>query len=358
MRHCCTLAICLIVFLAASVGVAAMESATGTPSPVSLVPGFSMAPVPQADQSITDKGYFIYDLAAGDESTGSVRLENPGEEPVTVELAAVDAQTARLGGNAYGEPTDTPVAVGSWLELTESRVTLDPGEQAVVEFAVKTPAKIKPGQYLGGISALVPTTMQGTATTSNAGGAGATLSVQPRYVIAVEVDVPGEWTPSMTITGASALEVPSGTKLGIAMENTGDTFIAPTGSVTLTNAQATPILEQPIKMSTFLTGSDIVYPVAWPGAPEAGQYAVDVELNYADDKTATYRGAFAVSDNAPVAQPAPGAEPQPAAQPEAAPAPAASFLQPWMIYTIIGLLALVVILFVVVLLHSRRNATL
>ena len=357
MRPCCTLIGGLMVFLATSVGVAAQESATGTPSPDSLVPAFSMAPAPQADRSITDKGYFVYELAAGDESTGSVRLENPGEEPVTVELAAVDAQTACLGGNAYGSATDDPVAVGTWLELAESQVALDPGEEAFVEFTVQTPADIAPGQYLGGISALVPTAPQGTPLTDDAGGAGAALSVQPRYVIAVEVDVPGEWTPSLTITGASALEVPSGTKLGIAMENTGDTFIAPQGSVTLTNAEATPILEQPIKMSTFLTGSDIVYPVAWPGAPEAGQYAVDVELNYADDKIATYRGTFTVSENAPVAQPAPGEEPRPAAQPAATPTPAASFLQPWMIYTIIGLLALLVILLILVLLRGRRSST-
>lgn len=356
MRPCGTLIFGLVVFLATSVGVAAQESAPGTPSPESLAPAFSVAPAPQVERSITDKGYFVYELAAGDERTGSVRLENPGEQPVTVELAAVDAQTARLGGNAYGNASDTPVAVGTWLELAKSQVALDPGEEALVEFTIRTPEGIAPGQYLGGISALVPTADQGTPTTDDAGGAGALLSVQPRYVIAVEVDVPGDWEPSMTITGASALEVPSGTKLGIAMENTGDTFIAPQGSVTLTNAQATPILEQPIKMSTFLTGSDIVYPVTWPGAPEAGQYAVDVELNYADDMVATYRGMLTVSDNAPVAQPAPGAEPQPAAQPAAAPVPAASFLQPWMIYTIIGLLALLVILLIVMLLRGRRGS--
>ena len=100
-----------------------------------------------------------------------MRLENPGEEPVTVELVAVDAQTARLGGNAYGDPTDDPIAVGTWLELAESQVTLDPGEQAFVDFTVQTPRDITPGQYLGGISALVPTAPQGTPTTADAGGA-------------------------------------------------------------------------------------------------------------------------------------------------------------------------------------------
>jgi hypothetical protein len=90
--------------------------------------------------------------------------------------------------------------------------------------------------------------------------------------------------------------------------------------------------------------------------PEGGQYAVDVELNYADDKVATYRGTFNVSDNATAAQPAPGAEAQPAVQPAAAPV-APSFLQPWMIFTFIGLLLLMVVLLIVVLLRGRRNSS-
>ena len=113
--------------------------------------------------------------------------------------------------------------------------------------------------------------------------------------------MPGEWAPEMSIAGASAVEQPSGTKLGIALRNTGDTFVKPTGAVTLTDAAGVEILNQPIEMGTFLTGSEITYPVAWPGVPVGGEYGVEVELNYAGDQVARYRGTLTVSDDVPAA---------------------------------------------------------
>lgn len=357
MRNPMVLIASLIAFLALSSGAHAQNIASGTPAatPVPALSAFEISPEAGADPTTTAQGFFVYQLSAGDEATGSVRVTNPGAAPVTVALAEVDAETAQTGGSAFADAAATPVATAKWLHLDESQVTLGPGDETSVAFTVQPPPGTAPGQYLAGITAFVPAVKE--APTGDAGQASASLTMQTRYVIGVQVDVPGEWTPALSITGASAMEQPSGTRLGITMRNTGDTFIKPKGKVTLSNAEATPILTQPIALGTFLAGTDLTYPVAWPGAPEAGQYAVDVELNYADDRIATYSGTFTVSENAPAAQPAPGEEPQPAVQPAAAPAPAASFLQPWMIYTIIGLLALVVLLLVVLLLRGRRSST-
>jgi hypothetical protein len=172
-------------------------------------------------------------------------------------------------------------------------------------------------------------------------------------VIGVQVDVPGEWVPSIRITGAEALEQMSGTQLGIAMRNDGDTFLKPEGSITLTNADAKLILSQPIKLDTFVTGTEITYPVAWPGIPVGGEYGVDVELNYADGKVARYRGMLTVRDDAPFAPPAPGEETQPGLVP--APAPATSPIQPPTPIAIGGLLVLVVILLAATVMYERRN---
>ncbi len=357
MRSTMILVVSLVALLGFSSGTYAQDIGSGTPAatPAPAVNAFEIGPEPGADPATTAQGFFVYELPAGDDATGSVRVVNPGLAPVTVELAGVDAETAQTGGSAFADAAASPVAAAMWLHLDETQVTLEPGDEKSVAFNVQPPAGTAPGQYLAGITAFVPAVKE--AATSDAGQAGASITMQTRYVIGVQVDVPGEWTPAMTITGANAMEQPSGTRLGITMENTGDTFIKPEGKVALSNAEATPILEQPIQLGTFVTGTNITYPVAWPGVPAGGDYAVDVELNYADDKVATYRGTFNVSDNAPVAQPAPGEEPQPAAQPATAPAPASSFLQPWMIYTIIGLLVLLVVLLVVVLLRGRRNSS-
>ena len=356
MRHAIVLITSLLAFLAFSPGAYAQDAGSATPAapPAAATNAFEIGPEPGADPVTTDQGFFVYELVAGDEATGSVRVTNPGTEPVTIELAEVDAETAQTGGSSFADAAATPAAAAMWLSLDESRVTLEPGEQTSVAFTVQPPAGTAPGQYLAGITAFVPAATNDSG--AEVGQAGASVTMQTRYVIGVQVDVPGEWTPEMTITGASAMEQPSGTKLGIAMENTGDTFIRPEGKVTLSNAEATPILTQPIALGTFLTGTELTYPVAWPGAPLGGDYGVDVELNYGDNQVASYRGMLTVSDNAPVAAPVPNEETQPVASPLPAPEPASSFIQPWMILAIIGLLALMVVGLAVALLRSRRSA--
>lgn len=350
MRRLVPLALALFALFATPARIPAQETAVATPTSTPVASGLEIAPEPQADPGITAKGYFVYELAAGAEATGSIRLRNPDDEPVTVEFATVDADTAQLGGTAYSPSDIEPAAAGAWLSLDESRISLAPGEEALVHFAVQVPKETTPGQYLAGIAAFIPVEREGTPTAGDA-SAGASIIVQPRYVIGVEVDVPGAWTPSLTITGASALEQPSGTKLGIAIRNDGDTFLWPKGSVTLSNAEATPILSEPIELGTFITGSGITYPVAWPGVPQGGDYGVEVELRYANDKIARYRGTLTVSDDAPVAQPAPGEESRVAAP--AAP-PAASPIQPWMLYLIAGLLGLIALLLALLLVRSRQ----
>ena len=354
MRNAIILIASLVALLALPAATVAQDAA-GTPAatPAAALNAFEIGPEAGEDPATTAQGYFVYELAGGDEANGSVRLLNPRTAPVTVELAEVDAETAQQGGSAFADAAATPVAAAMWLRLDESQVTLAPGEERSVAFTVQPPADAAPGQYLAGITAYVPAAPEEIATTGG-NQAGASVTMQTRYVIGVQVDVPGAWTPSMTITGASALEQPSGTKLGIAMTNDGDEFLKPQGSVTLSNAEATPILTQPIQLGTFLTGTDVTYPVAWPGVPLGGEYGVEVELNYATDKVARYSGTLNVSDNAPVAAPLPGEEAQ---QPVAAPAPAPepSFLQPWMLILVGGLLLAVVIL-LVVLMRGRRSA--
>jgi hypothetical protein len=228
-----------------------------------------------------------------------------------------------------------------------------PSEQRLIAFSMRPPAGTAPGQYLAGIAAYVANEPSDEAIVTAANQAGAGINLQTRYVIGVQIDVPGEWRPSLAITGASALEQPSGTKLGIDLRNNGDIFLKPTGSVTLTDASGKQLLTQPIRIDTVLPGTEMVYPIAWPGVPAAGTYDVIVELAYADDLVASYRGQIAVSDDAPVAPPRAG-DPLAAVAPMTPP-PAS--VPTWMIYTLGLLLLAVVILLALNLLRNSRRAT-
>lgn len=324
---------------------------------------FSFSPVESKDPAVTQKGYFVYSLKPGGSAAGSVLLQNTSKRPVIIELAVLDAETAQTGGSSFSATGATPKAVGTWVVLTEPRVTLEPDKQQEVQFSVRVPQSVKPGQYLAGITAYVPS-KPSEAAKRNENQAGASVNVQTRYVIAVQVNVPGAQVPSLTISSVSLLEQPTGRYIGIAMKNDGGLLLKPSGSITLTDSGGKQVLDEQIKMDTFVTGTETTYPIALPANIRPGKYVVDVNLTYATDKVASYNGAIEIKAPATSAQAAPqtGTEQRTqqqattpgAASPAGAQATApASAIQPWMVYALAGLLLLAVVLLALNLLRGR-----
>ncbi len=348
------LATLVIMVLSTLAAFPSMSSAQGEEND----PQFSVAPVPAKDRAVTEKGYFVYKLSPGGRATGRVLLQNIGKKSVTINLALVDAATGQTGGSAFALTEDKPAAVGTWVKLDEPTALLEPNTEKQVGFTVQVPSTIKPGQYLAGIAAYVPDRAPGQTAVPGGNEAGAVINVRTRYVIAVQVDVPGTWTPSLTIPSVSVLNQPNGTYIGVRMKNDGGTFLKPSGSVTLTDSSGRQMLSQPIKLDTFVTGTEITYPIAWPGEPKAGKYNVSVKMSYAKDKTAVYDGTLEIvsapsqtgeSGGAPQGSGAAGATNQPAQ----GGIQGASGIQPWMLYALGTLLVLVVILLVLILLRGR-----
>ncbi|MDQ3707391.1 MAG: DUF916 domain-containing protein [Chloroflexota bacterium] len=247
-----------------------------------------MSAVPASDPAVTAKGYFIYKVQSSASVTGSVLLKNPGTEAITVELAAVDAITAQTGGSAFETGDVKTRATGAWLKFAASSVTLAVGTQQVVDFSVNVPASTRPGQYLAGISAYAPN-IPATAVVNQGGSKmDANVTVQTRYVIAVQVDVEGAWTPSMKIDSVALVQQPSGPFIGVRMKNDGDTLFKSSGTFVLADAGGKRILEQPIHLGTFVPGTEILYPVKWSGELAQGTYKVEVAVDYGANKQATY----------------------------------------------------------------------
>lgn len=332
-----TFVVVLAVLLATLLSPVPGHTQTTPDAPVGAsVVDFKFGLVPGADPATTAKGYFVYTLKEGDEAAGMVRVKNPGSEPVTVKLAPVDGITAQTGGSAFTAPDTPPTHVGAWVHLKQPSVTVAPGDGALVPFTITLPSGTAPGQYLAGISAYIHATPQVVADIG-AKQVGASITLQTRYVIGIEVDVPGDWEPSLQITNAHALEQPSGTRLGIDLRNDGDTLLEPEGTVTLTDATGKTLLLAPIKLGTIVTGTDVTYPVAWPGVPLAGDYGVAVELTYAGGHVARYDGTLSVSANVPAAQGAQGRAQSDTSALAKLPTPMR------VIYAIIGLLALIIL---------------
>jgi hypothetical protein len=270
--------------------------------------GFGIAPVAVSDPSVTVNGYFVYKLQSSASITGSVMLKNPGSKPLTIQLAAVSAMTAQGGGSAFSASDAPPEGVATWLKFTESSVTLPAGMQKPVDFTVSVPQATKPGQYLAGISAYIANVPPTAGADQDGDHLGASVAMQMRYVIGVQVDIEGAWTPSLKVDSVALVEQPSGPFIGVQMKNDGNMFLKPSGTIVMADAAGKRVLEQQIKMGTFVPDTEVVYPVRWSGELASGTYQVQVSLDYDKDGKEVYtselkvKPASAPQDNIVAAQ--------------------------------------------------------
>lgn len=228
---------------------------------------------PSSGSDVSDGGdYFVLSMQPGDVERQAVELTNPSTETLTVRLAAVDAATAQMGGVDYGAEQLTPTATGSWIVLDQERVDLEPGDSEEVAFEVNAPSDAASGVHLAGVVVWVDGAQQ-----QQDAGAGATMNVQSRRVVAVQVDVPGPAAPVLEIRGAEAEARPDGLYLGIELFNSGNGFAKGTGTVSIEgrDGQGTFLVD------TIVPRTGTIYPFRWAGSSvPSGSYQVAIEVDY------------------------------------------------------------------------------
>lgn len=277
----------LLYSIVLSFGTSHGTAQTDDPSPRLLVN-------PQAvdSSSSVDTGYFVFTLEPGAQGVGNVHLANPGSESILVDLSVVNARTSTNGGSSFHTADEAPTGVSTWVSYDEQSVALDAGAERLIEFSVQTPKDVAPGQYLAGLSMQIP--QMGSLATPQAienqdqNQATAAFNIKTRYVIAVVIEVPGEWEASLQIRDAQLAETPSSFSLQVGLENDGTTFLRPEGAVVVTDADGNIVLDSPIKMGVFITGTESSLVIPWPGTPNPGLYSVAVDLRFGNDGAATY----------------------------------------------------------------------
>lgn len=234
-------------------------------------------------------GYFVVAGSPGKTFTQSVALRNDSGGPLELHLGAVDAATAQRGGSSFALETDKPVQMATWITLDKTSVTLAAKASLTVPFRIAVPAGAVSGVHLAGISVLVPSAKDAAAE----GGtkAGASVTVQSRRVIAVQVNLPGAADPELVITGVTPVARPDGLYLEVAVDNTGRGLTKGEGVVTL----ADDGFEQKFSIDTFVPGTSIAYPIKWTDKAADGDHPAHVEIRYGD-RVAVWDGKFTVGE--------------------------------------------------------------
>ena len=192
----------LALFLAIgplSIGGVFAQSVTPTPQTETL-PEFSVTAESEAGAPVsTETGFFIFELDADSSGEAAVGIINSDpERDLYVELNIVDAITSQGGGAAYSETGHPVSGVGTWIDVTDDTVTVPAGQAGLVFFTVKVPDDAAPGQYLAGISIWHDLeAYEGTPEadgTNSTTGTQAGVQIRSRYVLPVQINVPGDWT--------------------------------------------------------------------------------------------------------------------------------------------------------------------
>lgn len=223
---------------------------------------------------IEHPGYWTITAQPGTKTKLYAVVGDVSKASAAVHIIPVDATDALFGGLAYNLPTAPLRHVGTWVHLPASKLSLNANKGAVIPFTVAVPKGTKPGQYVGGVSAYVPS--------SNRQSSGnAQVLVQPRVVTAVVVTVPGPQTSRFTIKNVKALYQAGAFYIVPHLSNSGNTLLKGQGYLWVYQpGHAKPIVYQPMPVDTTLPQTTFAYPVRWSKHPAKTTYHWVVKMNW------------------------------------------------------------------------------
>lgn len=248
------------------------------------------AAIPDGSSTSPNGDYYLLQATPGQEITQQIKIANTNKTPVKVAVEPVDAGTGPNTGTKFGEPGDAKTGTARWITVSSPEITVTDGMERLVTFTVRVPEDTKPGQYLAGISASVP---KDTSDRDKNGPNQAAMSLELTFqrVIAVQIDVPGDWAPKLVVTGAQADATPDGVSVGVHIANQGNAFARGRGSMRVESTNT----DFNFPIDTFVSETAIVMPIAWTDEVVPGTHNVQVDLQYDDGRRTSWNGDIVIA---------------------------------------------------------------
>ncbi len=97
------------------------------------------------------KSWFIYSIPAGVTKNDSVTVVNNEKQQIIVKVYAEDSIKDNNGNFTLAAQDAVKTGVGSWVKMSVSEVTLNPGEHKKIPFTITIPSNAAIGDHSGGI---------------------------------------------------------------------------------------------------------------------------------------------------------------------------------------------------------------
>ncbi len=250
LRHS-TVAIAVLYALAAAAWLGPTAAAAGAGSP-GLRPGDHFS-----------NGYFEYSGQPGQVIQATLIITDLGDAPGRFLVYACDGLTSPYSGIVYAN-RDQPLVdgpsgngeygAGSWISVPTAPISLAPGQQTTLQFAIAVPKDALPGDYVGAIAAENP-----EPTVDSSGQF--SLGVTQRTVEAVVVHIPNPADTSGVRVGKPLISTENHKRqlLNIPLGYRADILGKPLLDFTVTDARKQALVHFSGQLDTFVPHSSIVY---------------------------------------------------------------------------------------------------
>lgn len=137
---------------------------------------------PRRDEPRSDS-IFIHKVSGGDEINEGIKVINNTGETKTLMLYSADYSPSTDGGFACKQYSETKSEVGAWVEIPLEEVTLAPNSNEVVDFLIKVPEDVSPGEHNGCVL------VQEKKVSTNDAGINLALRTGMRVLLTVEGEI-------------------------------------------------------------------------------------------------------------------------------------------------------------------------
>lgn len=241
---------------------------------------FRLQPDPNVTTS-SSRAYFVYESTSGSTISDAVLVKNNGGSPITLVLYPSDAITGSSGGVSIATNLgEAPNKGGTWIQLSESEITLQPDEERSVPFTVNIPDTVSPGEY--GATIVTQEADAAEAETQESGPVG--IRFIPRTATSVLLTIPGvEPLQSQLEIAELRAETDTGQQIVANLRNIGNDGIEITqGNLTIRDTNGTVIQDLPLQLGYFLAGDTLSYRAGIESELPPGDYDVTLSLTYLD----------------------------------------------------------------------------
>jgi hypothetical protein len=237
--------------------------------------GVVLTPSDSRGNELNGSGYFEVTAVPGSTTTLYALVGNVQHHKVGIDITPVDARSGVYGGVSYDLPQQRHAAVGAWIATSLKRVALAPQKATVVTLTLHVPAGTSSGQYVGGVTAYVPT----TATVRGSGRHNGAIQLQLRRVVAVVVTVLGPAFGRFSIGSVKAKHRPDAYYLITHIHNTGTMLLKGQGHLWVwRQGVRKALVSSALSVDTTLPHTTVHYPLFWSRNPPPGTYRYNVVL--------------------------------------------------------------------------------